>query len=71
MGLFRLFSRRFRAAVTRHPDDADEVGHPGDHSPDLWAVRQGVGLPDLAQAETPEHQYACFHPIESHVVVGV
>jgi peptide/nickel transport system ATP-binding protein len=27
--------------------------------------------PDLAQAETPEHQYACFHPIESHVVVGV
>jgi peptide/nickel transport system ATP-binding protein len=22
--------------------------------------------PDLAQAGTAEHQYACFHPIENH-----
>jgi peptide/nickel transport system ATP-binding protein len=24
--------------------------------------------PDLAEAETREHQYACFHPIENHAV---
>lgn len=26
--------------------------------------------PDLAQADTAEHQYACFHPIENHAVAG-
>ena len=38
----------------------------------LYAVARCLSeKPELAEAETPAHQFACFHPIEDHAVSGV